>query len=530
MKKDNKKIVNNLNKIRYYFSIWKQKKDKKKIIKYLIKNQLYNNGQRKLIISNIIKNIREILLKKGIGLLIKKILNKCTLFKYFILFNYYTDKRNIFRKLKNHLKIKSKYKSHNKINKFIQSKKSIGTYKSNSRKNKNKKLRIINMNKIKELSFSNSYIYPNKTKLVSNSYLKNEKYENLCLNNSNQNIQCPKIKINRFIFNSLFKKEPNKNKTNSKEFKKYKTHLAALDSNLIMQTNQLKMIFNLFELKTKLKKSISYYFNKWKTFNNANKKNNLSIFRNTKEKYFSVTAYNKLDTRSISSRERKKDFFLKERNNSCKDAKVYPKIKYKSKNNYNIEIKYNNNTNIISKCNESLNNNNNKNVVYKKKLVGLGLGSKTTRYNISSDYFSVLELNKAINNNYREDSYINDVNYPINTINGSSYGERFYKKIEEREIFFNKKINENKAYNTTSYQGKNKNDEFAINYYYKNIPKRNCSYGELHSNTININDKEIKYKKNNNNSNTKSKSFKDIKKGYFYNYLFRKIFPRKKKL
>ena len=529
MKKDNKIKINNLNKIKYYFSIWKQKRDKKIIIKYLIKNQLYNNGHRELIISDNIKNLREILFKKGIGLLIKKILNKCTLYKYFILFNYYADKRNIFRKLKNSLKIKSKYKSHAKINKFIQSKKSNYPYKSNNSKNKNKKLKNINMNKFKELSLSNSYIYPNKTKLVSNSNLNNEIYKNLCLNNSNQNIKCQKIKINRFIFNNLFKKESNKNKTNSKKSKKCKTHLATFDSNLIMQTNQLKMIFNLFELKTKLKKSISYYFNKWKTFindnKNVNKNNNLSIFRNTKEKYFSVAAYNKLDTRSFSSRERKKDFLQKVRNNSCKDSKVYPKIKFKSKNNYNIEIKYNNNRNII---NESLNNNNQNNIVYKKKFIGLGLGSKSTRYNMSNEYSSVLELNKAINNNYREDSYINDVNYPINTINGSSYGERFYKKIEEREIFFNKKINENKTYNFTSYQEKNNNDEFAINYYYKNIPKRNCSYGELHSNTINMNNKEIKYK--NNNYNTKSKSLKDIKKGYFYNFLFRKIFPRKKNL
>ena len=530
IKNENKKRITNLNKIKYCFSLWKQNKDKKIIIKYLIKNRLYKNGQREIIVISNIHIIRSILFKKGLGLLIKKILNKCSLYKYFILFNYYTDKRSIFKKLKNYLKIKSKYKNRFKKNKILQKEKSIVISSTNN--NKIKKLKNINMNKINELTLSNSRICPNKIKLVSKYNTNKEKYKNSYLNNSNQNLQCPKIKINKFIYNNLFKKDINKKKrkSNSKKFRKCETHLETFDSNLIVQINQLKMIFNLLELKAKIKKSIRYYFNKWKNNNNMISnvnKNNISIFRNTKEKYFSVDAYN---TRNISSRERKKNIFSKMRNNSCKDAKINSKIKSKNKRNYKIEIKYNlNNTNIISRSDDSINNNNNKNAqVYKKKFIGLGLGSKTTRHNISKEYSSLLELKKGINNNYKEDSHINDANFPVNTINGSSYGERFYKKIEEREIFFNKKINGNKTYNITSYREKNENNDFAINYYFRNLPKRNCSYGEFHSNTKIIDNKEIKNR--NFNCNKKSKSFKYIKKCYLYNYLFKKTFPRKNSL
>ena len=526
IKKDKKKIKY-MKSIKYYFSLWKQKKDKQMILKYLIKYLLYHNGYKNIIIINNIYILRESLLQKGLGLLIKKIFNKCTLYKYFILFNYYTDKINIFKKLKNYLKYESKYKNHIKMSKFLENRiKDDNQYSSivASKSIKIKKIKNIYKNKINELTLSSSYIYPNKIKLVSK--ISGKKYKNLDLNNSNQKLQRSKVKINRFIYNNLFKKEPNNNNS-----KNCLTNLATFDSNLIMQTNQLKMIFNLLELKTKRKKSIFYYFNKWKINTNTNfdddsnkRKNTLSLFKNTKEKYFSVDMYNKMSSRNLSSRERKRDFFQKQRNNSYKDKynKVYSKINFKSKSDYNFDIKstLNNTTNILS--NDSMNKSKNS-IIYKKKFVGIG--SKTSRYNIR-EYSSILEFKRGINKNVRDDSYINIIN-PINTINGSSYGEKFYKKIEEREIFFNKKTNENKSHNISSYQVKNKKDNFAINYYYKNIPKRNCSYGQIHS-QWNINDICKKFIKSKNNSNTKSKSFKNILKRYYYNFFLRKLKPRKK--
>ena len=97
-------------------------------------------------------------------------------------------------------------KTHIKITKLVDSiNKAENKYPTllapNSTKYKKEKIRnkIINNNKNK-ISLSYSYINKTKTKLSFNEKCKN-------LNNSNQNLKCPKIKINRIIYNNLFKRK-----------------------------------------------------------------------------------------------------------------------------------------------------------------------------------------------------------------------------------------------------------------------------------------------------------------------------------
>ena len=379
----------NINNIKNCFLLWKEKTEKKDIIKYLynntfsynhFNNTIYNKNninktKKKTLIK--IQNLKIILLKKGLGLLIKKILNKCTLYKYFILFNYYTEKINIFQKLKNYLYFKSNFRTHINRTKLVDSiNKKDCKYStiltSNSTKHKKEKIRNKKIdNNNNKLSLSYSYICKNKKKLSFN-----DKYKNL--DNNNPNLKCPKTKINRIIYNNLFKKENNDNNKNNKIFR---SNIISYDYKLIMQINQLKMIFNLIELKIKKQKSLMYYFNKWKN----NKKYYTTYNFKIKKKYFLED--------DISPRERITYPICKYRNHSysSKDNKIYTKIKFKKYNDYNNGIKLNTIRNDIIR-NNFVNNNNNINdsinMIYKKKYARFG--SKATRIKISNEYSSLL--------------------------------------------------------------------------------------------------------------------------------------------
>ena len=515
----------NINNIKNCFSLWKEITEKKAIIKYLNNNykyNRYNNTFYKKNNSNKIKqkmeikiqNLKKIILKKGLGLLIKKILNKCTLYKYFILFSYYTDKINIFQKLKNYLISKSKLKTHIKITKLVDSiNKGENKYPTllapNSTKYKKEKIRnkIINNNKNK-ISLSYSYINKTKTKLSFNEKCKN-------LNNSNQNLKCPKIKINRIIYNNLFKKENN----NKKKDKKFKENIVSFDYKLIMQINQLKMIFNLIELKRKQQKSLIKYFNKWK--NNIKYYSTIYNFRPIKNKF--------LIEDDFSPRERITAPISKYRNHSysSKDKKIYTKIKFKKYNDYNYGIKLNTDRNHFTNnnINDSIN------MIYKKKYIGFG--SKTTRINIINDNSSLLQFKKLKKRNKlkEEKNYShmslnkNVSNSIIPTLYSNSCSERFYKKIEEREIFFNKGINRNNQHNIKSLKNYKKNDSsLAINSYYKKMPIENITCGNFYSykKPSLFNKKPVKKELK------RIKTFDCVKKGYFYDFFFRLLIPRKK--
>ena len=508
-KKDFTKIKN------YYFSLWKEKTEKNNIIKYIINNYIYNNSKNTFInkknINNIIKEekianikyFKEILLKKGLGLLIKKILNKCTLYKYFILFNYYTEKINIFQKLKNHLKFKSTQK--NLINRLVdiqnRDKKNFPANipKVNKYKNKKTNNKKNNINKL-SLSYS-SLASINKIKILNTFNIDNN------LNKSNKNLQFPKIKINRPIFNNFFNKT-NKNKTD----KILLNCNLAFDTILLKQIKQLKIIVNLIELKIKNKKTIKYYFNKWKDIINDKFASN-NIFSNT---------YNQINT----SKRKKKIYFSQLRGNSFKDKEIYSKKTCKSKTCYNFGIKMKlNMANINNINNDSIN------MIYRKKF--FNFANKINRNEIGFQYSSLFELNKLNNNIKEENSCINLSlsNNLTNPINGKFYSteDNFYKAIEEKEIFFNKRMNKINKYNILSDKKKIKYSSLTTNSYYIKKPfnKNSNSSGDIINNRKTMNSRNSrkllkKIKKN--------YSFNCSKKGYYYDFFIRLLIPRKKTL
>ena len=534
--------------IKYYFSLWKEKIERKIIIEYLIKKGIYINFEKsKIIIINrnhkkpntnyIFHKFKEIINRKALGLLIKKILNKCTLYKYFILFNHYTDKIKIFQKLKMYMNCKFKFNS-----KIYNKSKYLGIKLENKENKENKYIPItiprrikykkkkIKKEKLNKLSLSSSFISQNKKKLSINI---NKEINNL--NNSNEYFPLhQKVKINKSIYNNLFKKEKNNNKNKNKRFKSIRPNLFS-NSNLIMQINQLKMIFNLIELHKKRNKSLANYFNRWKKLiksNNNTNTINININMNKiKNKYnnFQFDHNNKLNSRNLSSRERliSDDYSpLKQkiRNKSCKNKEIYSKIKYKINNhNHNINIRINNNNSI--------------NMIYKKKF--FNIGSRTSRNNVNIDYLNMFEFKNILNNDDIKKNSYNNLNNYINsnnqTLSSFSFGDTFYKKkntIEEKEIFFNRTVKTNNQYNITSY--KNNKNGFSINYYYKNIPKkRNTFYGSFYlnknknKNSINrYNDKiDLKY-----NHKKKNRTYDNNKKGYYYDFFIRLLVPRKKTL
>ena len=481
-------------KIKYYFSLWKEIAEKKLIIQK-IKNYLYNNNYRKKNINHKtnadkanyeFKKFKNKLKDKGIGLLIKKILNKCTLYKYFLLFNYYTEKIKIFKKLASY--VKTKY--HSKIRKN-RIRKSTG----NTTIEKNKLYPITKRltNKTKQLnsnnnlSLSTSHISIKKMKsLVNNGKNKN-------ITNKNENQQ--KIKINRCLYTKLFKKE------NQGENNQLNSNILNLESNT-MQINQLKMIFNLIELKSKRKKTLNYYFNKWK---------NIIYYKSNKLK--NNNPYIKIYNGGSNSYRNK----------------IYSKIQYKSKSDYNLHIKY-----FLNDTNTKKKKKNN--MIYKKKVFSNRSKSKTSRNNNSRDdyyYSSLIEFKKFINNegikyenSYNNLSITKNIFNPIlKTIDCSSFTERFYKrinKIEEREIFFNKTVKTNNEFNISSLRNEDSNDEIEN----RSKPKdNNTFYGNffIAKNLINkFNSKKPKKAKN--------KSFDSIKRGHYYNFFIRLLIPRKKTL
>ena len=464
---NNKLNMNNIIKkdknyiIRYYFSLWKEITEKKIILQKLknnieisltLKSNMFKTVRKNLFISKITK-LKKALFQKGLGLLIKKILNKCILYKYFMLFSQKVNRIKILKILKNYLKLKSKYnktennfnlrfmgrKDQNKINpKRIKCKRKISIEKINKNNNK--------------LFLSTSLISFNTMKLFSNLYNK-KKGINKNLNNSNQNLKInPKININRSINNNS--KIENK-KNNIK------------NPNLIMQINQLKMIFNLLELHNSKKQSFIYYFKKWKKNINEIRKNE----KTPKSKVEDNRTNKIMDrNRNLTTKYRIMKYFspykkeYRDYSYKNKDKSLYSRdSKDKSRIDFTNDSKINlNNTNY----NFSNNKNNNEslniniNMIYKKKLIFDG--NRTSRNNIS-DYSALLEYKNVINKN-NNDNTIYDKNNNKNicnlfnqTLDNTSFGERFYKKInkiEEREIFFNKEIKKDIQYDKKTYNDK----------------------------------------------------------------------------
>ena len=109
----------------------------------------------------------------------------------------------------------------------------------------------------------------------------------------------------------------------------------------------------------------------------------------------------------------------------------------------------------------------------------------------------------------------------------SNSSERFYKKIEEREIFFKKGIKKNNQYNLKSLKNYKKNDFSSnLNSYYKKMPKESYTCGNFYSYkkpslfSKKLVKKELK----------RIKTFDCVKKDYFYDFFFRLLIPRKKTL
>jgi hypothetical protein len=261
------------------------------------------------------------------------------------------------------------------------------------------------------------------------------------------------MNINRSIINNSIKLENNKVK------KKYKK-----SSNLIMQINQLKMIFNLLELHNK-KKAFSYYFKKWKKNINEIKKN-----EKTPKSKLEDNRINKMvdRNRNITTKYRIMKYFspykkeYRDYSYKYKDKSLYSRdSKDKSRIDITNDSKVNlNNTNYnysnIKNNNESININ----MIYKKKLIFDG--NRTCRNNIS-DYSALLECKNIINKHNNDNTNYDNNNQNIcnlfnQTLDNTSFGKRFYKrinKIEEREIFFNKEINKDAQYDKKTYNNKN---------------------------------------------------------------------------
>ena len=537
-----------INIIKYYLLLWKEITEKSFIIKYLIKYKLEKtkfvffpikkympSKTRQKLINNKLQNLINSIHNKGLGLLIKKILNKCTLYKYFLLFNHYTDKIKIFKKLQLYLRFKSKFKYNSKIiNQYLDNRfdKKDNFFNIMPKRKKPKKKNVNNKNNSK-IPLSSSYVSINKNELAYNLNEEKEKY----FNSSNRNIQiCQKIKINRCIYNNLFKKDNSKNKIKPK---KIKPNLISLDTNLTMQINQLKMIFNLLELHNKRKKSLNYYFNKWKNYMKEKYYNTCYSYR-LKNRYFPVYIYNRINNITYSTRNTVTHFFSpfkrKIRNYSYKEviaitnSKDNINIINNSNNNYpsNIRITLNN-SNITTNKNDSIN------LIYRKKF----LGNRTSRNNTSNDYSSLLEYKKSINNDLlKDENSFNCLRLSQNLLNphhqtiDNSSGDKYYSKmnkIEEREIFFNRGIKANNQYNISSYSNKNINDDFAINSYYKNIPrKKRITFrrfnSKRHFTIIDIIGKEFVIKK----IKRINKSFDDYKKRYYF-YVLGSISINRKK-
>ena len=492
--------------IKYYFLLWKEKTEKRLIIKNLIKHKL-EYADHIIIPSEIdipmknmqkIKNIKmqhfiKIIHLKGLGLLISKIINKCTLYKYFLLYNHYINKIRIFKHLKLYLKFRSKFKYIYKYLDKKSEKKEKSKYKSNiPKKIKYRKQNLTSENYYK-LPMSYSHTFLNKNELYYRHF--NEKKEKN-YNNSNKNSKLfEKIKINRCINNKICKRD---NINNNTKYKRSKPNLISIDSNLTMQINQLKMIFNLIELHNKGENLLNVYFKKWKE--NIKDKFYFTCYSyKAKNKYFPSSAHNRVNSNSInlSTGNTVTNFFSplnkRFRNISYKERIIHSSYKKKIFNdNRNDDTHY-----LKMSLNDSAMNLNNKdfiNMIYKKKL----LGNRISRNNISNDYSSLLEYNKkSINNEFTkiENSYNynclylsqNNLNYP--TIDNSSIGDKYFKtnnKIEEREIFFNKQTKENNQLNITSYSNKNSNEHFGINYYYKNIPRKKIMLCEKINSNRNI--------------------------------------------
>ena len=459
---NNKLNLNNIIKkdknyiIRYYFSLWKEITEKRIILQILknnfefsltLKSNMFKTVRKKLYNSKA-KKLKIVLFQKGLGLLIKKILNNCILYKYFMLFR---DKVNRIKILK---KLKSKYnntendfnhrlmerKEQNKIiPKRIKCKKKISIEKINKNNNK--------------LFLSTSLISFNTMKLFSNLYNK-KKGINKNLNYSNQNLKNnPKININRSIINNSIKLENNKAKKNYKK-----------NPNLIMQINQLKMIFNLLELHNR-KKAFSYYLKKWKKNINEIKKND----KTPKSKLEDNRTNKMMDkNRNITTKYRIMKYFSPYK----KEYRDYS-YKYKDKSLYSRDSKDKSRIDITNDSQVNLNNTNynysniknnnesiNINMIYKKKLIFDG--NRTCRNNIS-DYSALLECKNIINKHNNDNTNYDNNNQNIcnlfnQTLDNTSFGKRFYKrinKIEEREIFFNKEINKDAQYDKKTYNNKN---------------------------------------------------------------------------
>lgn len=529
--------------IRQYFLFWKELTEKKIILKYIIKNNCDNASnfsftlKPKIIDNNKFHLLRNDLFKRGLGLLLKKILDKCTLYKYFLLFNHYTERIKILKKLLIYMKHKSRFKSDANVISRIGGKIPNSGWEEKNKlsveipKRMRYKKKRISAEKIGEnkLSLSSSFLTLNKKKL---SNINNDSnYNNL--NYSIQNLPMhQKIKINRHIYNSLFKSE------NSKKKKKdiINPSLVSLDSNLIVQTNQLKMIFNLIELHNKRKNSIKYYFENWKKKINDNY---ILDYNNQRIRFLPPYTFNKFTYRHRNFTSRHKYFSpLKRKNRTYgyKNKLIYSK----NKSDFTGYVKFN-----LINTNFNSNDYNNYNMVYKKKL--FFAGNRTSRNNIS-DYSSIFDNKKTINyenNNFQNSYTINTIhnsrfhiNYnignPINqTLDNTSLGKRFLKKInkiEEKEIFFNKEKKVNNEYNIKTYKNNNKaNKEFAINYYYRNIPKkRNFSPEFFHfrraTTVMDNSGKELIIR----TKNERNKSFEMNKKEYFYSFFSRILMNRNK--
>ena len=303
-----------------------------------------------------------------------------------------------------------------------------------------KKIEKINK-KNNKLILSTSLISFNAMKFFSN--LNNQKQNmNKNLNYSNQNLKINSIiNINNSINNNYSLNI--ENNINKKDDIK--------NPNLIMQINQLKMIFNLLELQKNKNKNI-YYFKKWKKnigdikkINEKTPKSKMEENRTNKmidRNRNLTTKYRIMKYFSPYKKEQHRDHSYKHQDKD-KDKSLFSKdSKDKSKNDFTTDSKlFLNNTNY----NFSNIKNNNESLIYKKKLIFDG--NKTSRNNIS-DYSALLESKNIIcKNNNDNTNYDKNVNKNIcnlfnQTLDNTTYGERFYKrinKIEEREIFFTNK-------------------------------------------------------------------------------------------
>ena len=454
---NSKSSVNNIIKndkifiIRYYFSFWKEITEKKMILKKLknyneasltLKSNMFQTAKKKLY-NYKIKKFKKALFRKGLGFLIKKILIKCILYKYFMRYNHIVNRILIFQKLKILLKLKSKYNNNeNNINfrfmgrkeqykiipKRIKCKKKIGIEKINKKNNK--------------LILSTSLISFNAMKFFSN--LNNQKQNmNKNLNYSNQNLKINSIiNINKSINNNYsLNIENNSNKKDDIK-----------NPNLIMQINQLKMIFNLLELQKNKNKNI-YYFKKWKKniddikkINEKTPKSKMEENRTNKmiDRNRNLTTKYRIMKYFSPYKKEYRDYSYKNKDKSLysRDSKDKSRIDFTndSKNNLNnTNYNFSNFKNNNEPINISIN------MIYKKKLIFDG--NRTSRNNIS-DYSALLESKNIIcknnndNTNYDKNINKNICNLFNQTLDNTTYGERFYKrinKIEEREIFFTNK-------------------------------------------------------------------------------------------